>query len=200
MAYPVAMPQLTAQGHYRIGCLVGVAVLVGLYVGVQPAQGVVWKHPAGIIGSPPDKPLVVIGKGRLGGHRWDSVLFQRPDGLCNEVALGTESLAVCGSVWPPAVTSLSAKGQGGGEVSVLSVVADSRARSVRAQLSTGVRVLQLRRVPARAAHRAHVSRTLRVFAQVYRGAFCLVHYDVLDRRHRLLYSSLNHPCRARGRL
>lgn len=199
MAYPVSMSQLTARAQRRIWCLAGAVVLVGLSVGVGPAHGVVWEYPAGIIGSPPAKPLVVVGKGRIGGRRWDSVLFQRADGPCNEVALGTESLAVCGSVQPPAVTSLSVKGQGRDEVSALSVVANSRAWSVRAQLSTGVRVLHLRRVPARAAHRARVSRSLRGFARVYRGSFCLVHYDVFGRRHRLLYSSLDHSCSADGR-
>ena len=174
--------------------LVGIVVLAGS-VSLFPSVGLAsWAYPPGVIGSPPQVPLLVIAKGNVAGHRWDSVMFRVEDGPCNEVALATESLSECGPINPPAITSLTAVGMPKSEATVLSVAASSRARSIRAQFLNEVRILHLRRVSAVAARRAKLPSSLRVFAQLFRGPFCLKHYEVLDSYHRVIFSSDIHPC------
>lgn len=173
-------------------------LLVGLTVAVAsalfPSASLAWTYPAGIIGSPPPVPLLIIAKGKVAGHHWDSVMFRGKDRPCNEVAIATESLSECGPINPPAVTSLTTFGGPKNEATVLSVAASSRARSIRAQFLGKFRTLHLRRVSAAVAHLAKLPRSLRVFAQVFRGPFCLKQYQVFDRRHHLMFSSYRHPC------
>jgi hypothetical protein len=152
-------------------------------------------YPPGIIGSPPSQPFVVLGKGRIAGNRWDSLLFHRKDGICTELALDTESLVVCGQLSPLAVSLISGTGRSGKEATAISLVALSRVKSVRL-IFTGrpSETAYPKELGQQRGRQAQVSPSLRVFARAYQGPFCLSRYIAYNQAHQVVFTSFEHAC------
>jgi hypothetical protein len=184
----------------RLFSIAGVGVLllvVGLFFGAMPS-GSLAKEPL----LPPPiysvPSFAVLGHGRTGGYRWDTLLYRHSGRPCLDTTVSTNGLAHCARPGPLSLAVIGA-GSRRHRVTVTAVLAKPYVRAVEIELDRAGRtaspeVARVQPIGWRRASLGRVDGGLRFAIRVLLGPVCVVRLRAFGRLGQTLFQSPRYKC------